>query len=352
VIPVAQQNGETTTQGVRFAPSAVAIVPFDFGMQVVTDKTRAALPAQKRLPMLLTLKNAGAQTWKADKVRIGYHWYYADGTEFLWEDETTALPKDVAPGEMAKELLCYVTAPPYNGTYYLVWDVKVGDAWVSTGSASRVFDQSLNRVEVTGDRLNFADLTPSYNLDGVTDADNRQNGDFNGAGETFPSELVPPFADMTIAPATLWMTVGKSGPDSPRRIAFRWGPKEPGAKNFIACRGQRIYLGKSSGQCATLHLLAATSSKNFPSSLRLIFEEPTGTSEDQYAFFASPWDGKPQYGEEVAFVSRRRHTRSGVEDRPVQLYHYTLRVRQPRKLIGLQLPNAPDLKIAAITLER
>jgi hypothetical protein len=150
----------------------------------------------------------------------------------------------------------------------------------------------------------------------------------------------------------LWMPATRSGPDSPRRIGFRWGPKDPGEKNFIACQGQRVELGKSAAKCAVLHILAASSGKEAPGSLRLVFEEPGGFSEDQYAFFVSAWDGAPKYGEEVAFLARRHHTASGVENRPVQLYHYTLRIKQPRKLSALMLPKLPDLKIAALTLER
>ena len=34
------------------------------------------------------------------------------------------------------------------------------------------------------------------------------------------------------------------------------------------------------------------------------------------------------------------------------LYHYTIKIKEPRNLVAIQLPNAPDIKIAAITLEK
>jgi hypothetical protein len=351
VIPVSQ-GGAAAPRGVRLPSQPVAVLGFDFGARFISDRTLTKLPAQKRQPMVIRVQNRGTQIWKKDQVRIGYHWYYLDGTEFLWEDETTALPADLKPGETTPDLLCYVTAPAYDGAYYLVWDIKVGDTWASTGAATRAYDQTVHRIEVTGDRLTFVDLTKAYNVDGVSDPDMRRDGNFDGQGRSFPADLVPPFADMPVTPAMLWMPATRSGPDSPRRIGFRWGPKDPGEKNFIACQGQRVELGKSAAKCAVLHILAASSGKEAPGSLRLVFEEPGGFSEDQYAFFVSAWDGAPKYGEEVAFLARRHHTASGVENRPVQLYHYTLRIKQPRKLSALMLPKLPDLKIAALTLER
>lgn len=344
------QAGTVTGGGTTTVP--VALVNFDFGVRFTADGTPAALPVQRRMPVRLSLKNVGPQIWKKESVRIGYHWYYEDGTEFLWEDETTPIPQDVSPGDSVNDLLAWVTAPPTDGIYWLVWDVKFGDMWASTAAGTRVYDQIVRQVQVVGGNLIMADLTKDYNLDGVTDDDNLAVGDFDGEGRTFPAALIPPFADASIAPSTMWLPVSASGPDSPRRISFRWGPKSVKEKNFIQCKGQRLELGKSSGKCRILHLLAASTGKDVNAEMKLIFQEPTSQSEDLYPIAVSRWDRPPSRGEEVAFLCRRHHERSGIQPGAVALYHYRIFIREPRKLVALQLPNAPEIKIAAITLEK
>src|SRR5205807_6961685 len=132
----------------------------------------------------------------------------------------------------------------------------------------------------------------AYNLDGVSDSEHL-TGDFDGQGRAFPAEWMPPYTDAPVTPSAMWLPAAQGGPESARRISFRWGPKEGKLNNFLACRGQRVELGKSSGQCRILHIVAATTDKEAAASLRLIFQEPTSLSEDQYAVTVSPWDRPP-----------------------------------------------------------
>jgi hypothetical protein len=290
--------------------------------------------------------------WKRDAVRVGYHWYYQDGTELAWEDETTAIAQDVPLGGRVDDMLAWVTAPPNDGLYWLVWDVKVGDTWASTSASTRVFDESVRPVQVIHGRLTFADLTKAYNVDGVTDDDTLGEGSFDSRGDAFPAALVPPFANADVTPVGMWLPSTKTGPDSSHRISFHWGPKDPGEKNFISCRGQRLELGKSAGECRILHILAASTDQDVLTGMKLVFQEPTSQSIDLYAFQASPWDRPPLHGEEVAFLCYGHNTRDGLQPGAVALYHYTVTIREPRKLVALVLPNKPEIKIGAITLER
>jgi hypothetical protein len=344
-----EEGGEST--GVAFAPMPVVVTDFDFGVRFTADKTPPALPADRKQPVSLSLQNVGPQTWKRDQVRVGYHWYYMDGTELRWEDALTAIPQDVPPGGRITDMLVSVTAPPTDGTYFLIWDVKFGDMWASTAASTRSFDVQVHTVHVIGGRLVFADLTKAYNLDGISDSEHL-SGNFDGQGRAFPAELMPPYTDAPVTPSSMWLPSELSGPESPRRISFRWGPKEGKSLNFIACKGQRVELGKSSGQCRLLHIVAASTGKDILESIKCIFQEPTSQSEDQYAFTVSRWDRPPTRGDEVALLARRHYERDGLKPGAVALYHYVIRVHEPRRLVALVLPNAPDIKIAAITLER
>ncbi len=323
-------------------------------MRFTQDGTLPTLPGERRLPVVLGVKNIGPQTWKRDSVRIGYHWYYQDGSEFLWEDETTAIPHDLPPGEGVNNLLTYVTAPPCDGNYFLVWDVKFGDTWASTSSVSRVLDEQVHPVRVTGGRLVFADLTKAYNMDGVTDlaATNLNGGDFDGKGRTFPAAVIPPFTDDGVVPAGIWQPYEKTGPESPRHISFKWGSKEPRTNNFIQCHGQRVELGKYTGKCRVVHIVAASVNTNVTTNIKLVFQEPSGESEDLYAFSVSRWDQAPVNGEDIIFTSARFHTGAGSQDGTVSLYHYSFVIHDPRKIVALKLPDDRNIRIAAVTLEQ
>ncbi|MCW3094821.1 MAG: putative cellulase [Chthonomonadaceae bacterium] len=343
---------EPALAGVSVAPTPVALVDFDFGVRFTQDVTPQTLPAGKRLPVRMSLQNTGTQTWRRNQVRVGYHWYFQDGTEYFFENETTPITEDVSPGSQTQELLTWVTPPPTDGIYWLVWDVKFGDTWASTVAGTRVGDTVLHQIQVSGDRLVFADLTKSYNTDGVSDPENVGSAGFDSSGRSFPAALLPPFPDAPIAPAGMWLPTTKIGADSPRRIGFRWGPKEGKSKNMIACMGQKVDLSKTPGFCHLLHLVAASSGKEAQINVKLIFEEPTGTSEDLYSLTVSPWDHPGENKDEIAALTAWHNERDGAKLGAVALYHYTIKIRDPRKLIAIQLPLAPEVKIAAITLEK
>ncbi len=334
----------------------VSLEPFDFGVRFTLDGGLSNLPAERRLPIRLSLQNTGPQIWRAGSVRIGYHWLYADGSEFIWEDETTGLPKDLAPGESLNELFVNVTAPPNDGTYWLVWDVKFGDTWASTAGASHVLDTLVRPVRVFGGKLFFADLSKGFNLDGITEEGEFFDGDFDGGGHTFPAPVVPPYTDLPALPSGMWLGGLKPGPDSQRRISFKWGGKDLASKNFVECRGQRLELtppgAKPTGKYRFIHLLASSTGAATGGGMKVVFQEPTSQTADLLSFGAEPWTEVTTVKTPIGFLARRRHTRSGVERVPVALYHYTIKIGEARTPVALVLPNAPEIKIAAITLEK
>ncbi len=338
--------------GVSFAPQPVSLVDFDFGVKFTQEITPAAMPGGKRLPVRISLQNVGTQTWRKEQVRVGCHWYYQDGTEYFFENETTPLTEDVPPGGRVKELLAYITPPPGDGTYWLVWDVKFGDTWASTAAGTRVADGIVHPLQVIGERMIYTDLTKAFTTDGISDEKSAASGNFDGQGHSFPAALVPPYPDAPILPGGMWLPTDKTGPESPRRIAFRWGPKEGSAKNLIACNGQRVELGKSAGFCHYLHIVAASAHLEKQVNLKLIFEEPTGTSEDLYSITVSPWDHPGENKDEITVMAPWHQEHSGTAPGAVALYHYTIKIRDPRKLSAIQLPLIPEVKIAAITLEK
>jgi hypothetical protein len=332
-------------------PMPLQLADFDFGVRFTEDVTPSRLPGERKQPVRLAVMNTGPQLWKKESVRIGYHWFYQDGSEFLWEDESTPLPNDLAPGAKA-DVLAWITAPPCDGTYFLVWDVKFGDTWASTSAATGLNDEHVQSIQVVNGRLTFIDLSKHFNMSGITDMTNLSAASFDGKGWSFPMATIPPFTDDGIVPSGIWQAYDKTGPESPRRISFKWGSKEGAAKSFIACRGQRLDFKGTAAKCRVLHIVAAATGSDPNTNIKLVFQEPSGESEDLYAFSVSQWDHAPVNGESLVYSSSYHHTPEGPKDGTVSLYHYQFVIRDPRKLVALKLPNDPSIKIAAITLER
>ncbi len=334
-------------------PEPLALADADIGIVFTHDHTPDQLPGDRRMPVKLGLRNAGPQTWRKDLARIGYHWYYLDGTEAVWEDETTAIPQDVEPGAEVPDILAWITPPPNDGAYWLVWDLKVGDTWTSTLPSIRPHETQVDRVQVIRGHLTFVDLSAAYNLCGISDDSARAGGNFDGAGRSLPAELVPPFATTDIAPSSLWIVDKGSGLNSSRAISFRWGPKGFKENNIVQCVGQKITVepnAKKSEPFKAVHLLAAATAPGVTGAFTLQFSDGT----QQFSSFPlSSWEGPPSPEDDIAFGVRRTHTAAGdALDKPAVLYRYTIAIREPKKLTAILLPNVPTIKIVAITLEK
>lgn len=337
--------------GALSGPAAICVVDMDAGPVFTADFTTSELPGDRRVPVRIGLRNAGPQTWLKSGVRVGYHWYFQDGIEAIWEDETTALPSDVEPGGEVREMYAWVTPPPFDGVYWLVWDLKVGDTWVSTLPGVRPYESRVHRVEVVHGRLRFVDLSSALNLAGVATAAAPTSGGFDEAGHALPAELVPPFASTSVAASTLWLPIKGTGPDASRHLAFRW-PAAGGGKSVVQCAGQRVVVAapRRADLTSAVHLLAAATKPNATAGFTLQFAD----GSEQYASFPfSQWDAPPAFGEEIAYACAYSHGPEGAATGPpVRLYRYTIRIPEPRKLTAIVLPNAPSVKILAITAER
>ncbi|MGC8668944.1 MAG: sugar-binding protein [Chthonomonadales bacterium] len=339
--------------GCLTSPEPLALTEADVGAVFTADLTPQQMPGDKRIPVKLNVRNRGPQTWLKQLVRVGYHWYTLDGIEVVWEDETTPLPQDVPPGGETGDLLAWITAPPNDGTYWLVWDVKAGDTWQSTLPSGRANETRVHRVQVIDGKLIFVDLAKTATVDGVVWGYEKSTPGFDGLGAAFPAEITPPYVETDVVPSTIWLPVKGAGLNSSRSISFRWGPKGPNEHNFVSCTGQRVQVASTSAKaqvCKRLHILAAATKPDTLGAFTLIFTDDT----QQYTSFPiNSWTSRPHHDEETAFLAPWHRAPSGLVDAtPVRLYHYIIPISEAKKLIAVVLPNAPGIKIAAITLEK
>ncbi len=314
----------------------------------------------------IALQNIGAAPLQKDKTRLGYHWYYLDGTEREWEGgPTTSLVKDIAPGGVDDTIDATFRAPKQPGRYALIWDVRVGDGpWQSTLPASRGDDtlQVLVNVGGRGASVVPVDLTKSFNTVGIASGEVSKTGGFDGRGATLPAEVLPP--DGTAEIEGIPFVLGKPGPPlypsgyytaqtgagaaSNHAVSFLYPNVREGLPNVVSCNGQTITV--PSGKYKAIHLLAAASGGvSAPAGFGLQFDRET----QPLSVSIADWGAAPTSADVTpAFTAPYRYTESGIKAIATTLSDYALRLDGSRKLTGLALPNDKNIKIVAISLEK
>jgi len=336
--------------GIGSAAESVTVTRTDYGPRFIQSDTPQEMSAGKEYTVSLALENTGTDVWTAADFKVGYHWYYLDGMEAVWDGAKSPLPSNIHPGERVL-LKASVTSPPFDGRYYLVWDLGHGDTWASTTANTRGGDILVVPVNVIKGRLVAQDLGKLFDTDTISWDIAREDGDFDGTGLSYPAEFLPPETSLLRAarslwPCGLWTSVQGSGLGSSRHISFEYPPKADGANNAVTCKGQSIRL--KSGRYTAIHVLAAASQET-SGEFGLVYGSKTVPITVQF----SAWDQAPRHGEHAAFVCLHRHSPDGDQrGRPCYLNHYTISADASSKLNALRLPNNEAIKVLAVTLEK
>ncbi len=326
---------------------AIYVVSADPGSRFVDSTSPAEMTAGQEYPVRLALTNAGPEAWSPEKTAAIYHWFNWDGTPAQLEAGSTPLPEEAKPGGSA-QLTAAVKAPRYGGPYYLLWDLKVGETLASAANGGRSDDTLLVPVMVQGGPCQQVDLTKYFNVIAATSDRRRSSGDFDGLGNTFPAESLPPDLSgdsLEVYPSGYYTTPAFSA--GLKQITFRYPPKSGGLAKALACRGQSIAL--SGGMAARLHILGAGTGAGLSGSVTVAFAD--GHTES-HPLTMSSWLEAPSHGEAEGFVAPHLHTPRGDNpSQPVHLHHYVLPLSQPSEVTSILLPDNPEMKIFAITLE-
>jgi hypothetical protein len=348
------------TEASRFR-EAVAIVPTDPGVLLVGSGIGSDLVAGRTHVVKVGVRNIGPDTWKAAESRLGYHWYYFDGSEAAWSAGTAPLPKDVAPGEEVIVPDVSVTVPDYNGPMYLAFDLQLGGGYASTSPSSRGLDLLVVTTLISGGRMSPVDLSAHFDTDGISSDTNRADGDFDGAGATLPAESLPPYVlrpptgavalQTNLYPCGLWhrpvgTAPGREG-QVKETVTFSYPEKRERGKNAMSCAGQRLEL--PSVALTALHLLGCGTAPDAAGSFTVVYKDG---STDRRPVTMSLWTAPPRHGEHVAFACPHRHTPQGdTASGGAYLNHYTIAVDGTKPVAALILPDNRAMKVLAVTLE-
>jgi hypothetical protein len=332
---------------------------------VLADLPRT-MDAGKEETAHIAIQNQGSETLKKDRTRIGYHWYYLDGTERTWEGGPAgSLTKDLPPAATDGDITTTFRAPKTPGRYALVWDVRVGDGpWQSTLPASRGDDALQILVNVAGKGASIVpvDLTKSFNTVGIASGEVSKTGGFDGHGATLPAEVLPPDGTaevegnpfimgkpgLPLYPSGYYTAQTGAGEASNHAVSFLYPSVHEGLPNVVACTGQTISI--PSGRYKALHLLAAaTGGASAQAGFSLQFDRDT----QPLTVSIADWGAAPTgAGVTAAFTASYRYSEAGIKPLATTLGDYALRLDTGRKLTGLTLPNDRNIKIVAISLEK
>ena len=342
--------GWISAAGARARGTIVDIFESDCGASILAADVPSLLDAGKTYDVKLAVRNNGPDPWTPQRHSFGYHWYYLDGIEAVWDGEKTPIKSPIKPGEPAI-VTAKLTTPAYDGRYILAWDLAEKGGWASTMEISRAGDVLALEVTVQRGRLVFADLSKLFDTVGTSPDRNRESGNFDGTGLSFPAEFVPPDTGIgkrnDIYPCGYLWKVQGSGPESSRRISFRYGGKVAGEKNAVTCAGQSVPVPRA--KYSRLHVLGAAVEQDQEAVFGLGYE----ASAEPAKIVMSSWTAEPAHGEDAAFVALHRHSASG-DERGVRcfLFHYTIPVDPSRPLTSVVLPKNDKVRVVAITLEK
>ncbi len=235
--------------------------------------------------------------------------------------------------------------------------------WQSTQPVSVGNDQMQILVNVAGKGQTVpVDLTKSFNAIGIASWEVAKDKGFDGHGDTLPDELLPP--DGTAEVDAIPLLVGKpglplypsgyytaqvgAGEASNHAVSFLYPGIREGLPNVISCTGQTLTL--PGGKYRALHLLAASGGG---SPINADFSLQYDKEAQPLSVMVADWGAMPTgAGATPAFTAPYRHTPAGFKPLPVTLGDYALPLETGKKLAGLTLPNEPNLKIVAVTLEK
>jgi len=178
------------------------------------------------------------------------------------------------------------------------------------------------------------DLTPHLNNNGVSTAANPADANFDGAGNSYPAEALPP-----------------AGPVTYHGVPFVFPGAADGAPDNALCRGQSIAVPP--GRYSKVWFLAASTTYN-------TYPNP-GASYADGADVPMPlpvteWTrGSAAFNDIEVVGVPYRHGPAGRDERPVGIYLQVADLDPSTDLVSLTLPNTasqPQLHVFAVSLEK
>ncbi|MBW3623222.1 MAG: hypothetical protein KY468_07410 [Armatimonadetes bacterium] len=345
-------NGVAVTR----SPEAVNLVKRDPGIDFpLGSGLPREMNADSPHEVKVVVRNIGPEKWTSGQVQLGARWYYWDGVPMNWDSPRVPVSGplgDLSPGEQALVRIP-VQAPPLGGMFLVSVEAYVDGEWASALPATRGAVVVPESIAVRGGGFQPLTIagTKLYNFDGISPDAVPSDGNFDGRGNSFPGQLLPPLVTPEEVRSALYPS-GYLGPvlgvglDANRRVPFEFPPKVDGGPNMVAASGQNIRVQVP--RCSAVHFLMA-SDVDLDAEFAFTFEDG---SQKREQVNMSAWDRAPAFpNESVGFYTPVRNTPSGVERHDTYLKHYAIRFPEKPTLASIDFPNDSRVKIVAMTVE-
>ena len=181
-------------------------------------------------------------------------------------------------------------------------------------------------------------IVPFFNNDGISSDADRTDGDFTGAGNTYPEEDLPPSNSIVECEG----------------VAFRFPDKADGLNNNVSLEGQRIPVPQNLYD--SLYFLGASSGYSLEDTVRFTFVD--GTVEDVFLGLSS-WRlcHGLKYGERVAIKCSgyhfpSQHVYTNRIDVDYGIWMQQIPINDRGILNNITFPDNSDMHIFSVTLRR
>ena len=318
----------------------LTVTTADPGASFVLSDIPRQMDAGQNTTVKLAVQNLSGETWTKGSQRVGYYWYYLDGTEAQWNSGVLSpFTKDVPPGRADGDIVARVHAPDQPGRYSLVWDVQRADGtWDSLSPASKGDDLLQALITVTGKNAGAVPVDLGKEYDGSA-------SDFDGQGDGLPNAMLPPDGTAEVDstnPLALANDLGNTpGPPlypdgyyaghADHALPFLYASSNR-PSNLVVCRGQTINL--PGGNYKAIHLLtAATGGQTVNAAF--------GVGEGSQTLAIADWTATLPAGAAPGLHSAYITGKNGDTSTPVTLGDYVLKLDPSQRVDRLTLPNAP-----------
>lgn len=182
------------------------------------------------------------------------------------------------------------------------------------------------------------DLAAHFNNDGISSDADRTDGDFTGAGNTYPEEDLPPSNSVVVCEG----------------VPFRFPDKGDGLNNNVSLEGQRIPVPE--GRYDTLYFLGASGGYSMEDTIRFAF---ANDFTELATFGLSSWRlcHSLKYGERVAIQCSgyhfpSQHVYTDRIDVDYGIWMQRILICNDGVLESIEFPDNPDLHVFSMTLRR
>jgi PKD repeat protein len=188
------------------------------------------------------------------------------------------------------------------------------------------------RVLADGECRAVADLTGSFNNDGISTHAKPGDGNFDDGGWSYAAELLPESVR------------ANGGPVEFDGVDYEFPSPADGQLNTVEARGQTIQL--PSGRFDELKLLGAAHHGDVQAGATITY---TDSTTDAVTLSYTDWAQSPKFGETIAVNMPHRHDPSGDTGPRVYIFGQTIPVDPTKDLASITLPDEDRLHLFAIS---